>query len=337
MATLQARLTDRARDEARELCARRLHLAVDEDPLSRILKDLRIVGVSYGSCRFSSPWGLNFPSDGSARLHFVVEGDCWLRLEGQEPLHLKAGDAVLLPKAATHCLSDEPGGRTTCIQDMPMRAIGDRVFRLEGAGVGSTVLACCAVRFREPCLNPLLELMPAVISVPQAQSDPTLPALLAAMADEVLGQQIGAATVLSRLADVIITRLIRAWVREGGRDADGWMAAIRDPRIGRALAAIHQDPARDWSVAALASVAGLSRSTFAERFARALGVSPARYLVRWRMYVASMLLTEQGLSIAEVCARLGYESVPAFSRAFKRHLGAPPGAIRRMRAYAQIS
>jgi len=320
-----------AAPERGEISGRDLHLVVNEDPLSRILKDLRIVGVSYGSCRLSTPWGVNFPKDGSARLHFVVEGTCWLRIEGRDPLQLTAGDAVLLPKAATHCLSDGPCGQTTCIQDMPMQAIGDRVYRLEGDEGSSVVIACCAVRFREPCLNPLLDLMPEVVTVPKAQSDPTLPALLSAMADEVLEQGIGAATVLSRLADVIITRLIRAWVREGGQEAEGWMAAIRDPRIGRALAAMHEDPARSWSIECLARVAGLSRSLFAERFTKALGLSPARYLTRWRMYLASTLLIEQGLSIAEVGGRLGYDSVPAFSRAFKRHLGVPPGELRRGR------
>ncbi|WP_312164058.1 AraC family transcriptional regulator [Phenylobacterium sp.] len=318
-ASLQAQLSPPVSD---------LHRAMDEDPLSRILRDLRIVGVSYGCCRLSAPWGVNFPKDGTARLHFIIEGACWLRVEGQEPMRLDAGDAVLLPKGTTHCLSDTEHGRTTCISDMPVRPIGDRVYRLDGPAAATAVIACCNVRFREPCLNPLLELMPVVVSVAGARSDPTLPALLAAMADEVLDQKIGAATVLSRLADVVITRLIRAWVRDGGREAEGWMAAIHDPKIGRALAAIHQDPANDWSIEALARTAGLSRSMFAERFTRVLGLSPARYVARWRMYLASALLVEQGLSIAEVSGRLGYESGPAFSRAFKRHLGVSPGAMR---------
>lgn len=302
--------------------------AMDDDPLSRILRDLRIVGVSYGCCRLAAPWGVSFPKDGAARLHFVVEGSCWLRLDGHEPMRLEAGDAVLLPKGTTHCLSDTEHGRTICITDMPLRPIGDRVYQLDGAESGEVVIACCSVRFREPCLNPLLELMPTVVSVAGARSDPTLPALLSAMADEVLSRNIGAATVLSRLADVVITRLIRAWVQDGGREAEGWMAAIHDPKIGRALAAIHQDPANNWTIEALARTAGLSRSMFAERFSRVLGLSPARYIARWRMYLASALLVEQGLSIAEVSARLGYESGPAFSRAFKRHLGVSPGAMK---------
>lgn len=321
--SLQARLSPPVSDLSR---------VIDEDPLSRILRDLRIVGVSYGCCRLSAPWGVNFPQDGTARLHFVVEGSCWLRVEGHDPMLLQAGDAVLLPKGTTHCLSDTEHGRTTCITEMPLRAIGDRVYQLDGPEVAAAVIACCNVRFREPCLNPLLELMPAVVSVSGARSDPTLPALLAAMAEEVLDQEIGAATVLSRLADVVITRLIRAWVRDGGRETEGWMAAIRDPKIGRALAAIHQDPGSDWSIEILARTAGLSRSIFTERFARVLGLSPARYVARWRMYLASTLLVEQGLSIAEVCGRLGYESGPAFSRAFKRHLGVSPGAMRLRRA-----
>jgi AraC-like DNA-binding protein len=120
---------------------------------------------------------------------------------------------------------------------------------------------------------------------------------------------------------------VRAWAEARTGDATGWLAAIRDPRIGKALAAIHRRPAEAWSVEALASIASLSRSTFTERFTTVVGVPPARYVARWRMHLAGAWLRGDRLTVSEVAGRLGYES-EAFSRAFKRFVGVPPSTLR---------
>ena len=209
--------------------------------------------------------------------------------------------------------------------------MGDTTYRLRIGGTGArSLVVCCTVDFGEPSVQPLLELMPeALILRGGATEDPTLPVLLETMAAEVGGQRIGAATVMTRLADVVITRVVRAWVEAQADATSGWLAAIRDPQIGRALAAIHRRPGEPWSVEALADVAYLSRSTFSERFAAAVGAPPARYVAWWRMHLASAWLRDSRLTVGEVSARLGYESEAAFSRAFKRVVGVPPSALRR--------
>ena len=158
--------------------------------------------------------------------------------------------------------------------------------------------------------------------------DSTLRTLLDVMADEVKSERVGNATVMTRLADVVIARVVRSWVESRKRDTTGWLAAIRDPKIGRALAAIHREPGNLWPVEALAKVATTSRSLFSERFTAVLGVPPARYVTRWRMHLARGWLRKDRLTVAEVAARLGYESEAAFSRAFKRYSGQPPSALR---------
>lgn len=158
--------------------------------------------------------------------------------------------------------------------------------------------------------------------------DATLPALLDAMAGEVIEQRVGAATVLARLADVVITRFVRSWVEARREDTTGWLAAIRDPKIGRALAAVHKRPGDPWSVEALAGVVGTSRSIFCEHFTSVVGIPPARYLTRWRMHLASVWLGRDRVTVAEAAARLGDESEASFSRAFKRLSGVPPSAMR---------
>jgi AraC-like DNA-binding protein len=234
-------------------------------------------------------------------------------------------------------MADTPRGRTKPLAALPREQISDRIFRINsGGGRSVTIMACCNVVFEQPALNPLLALMPAVIHVKRAAlDDPALLGLLDAMSSEVLDQRVGAATVLARLADVVITRLIRTWVEVGYKEnrehTAGWLAAIRDPKIGRALAGIHRKPEQPWTVEALAKLAGLSRSMFSERFTAVMGVPPARYLATWRMHLASGWLLNDRLTVSQVSAKLGYESEPSFSRAFKRYVGVPPSALRRPR------
>jgi AraC-like DNA-binding protein len=301
------------------------------DALSEVLQDLRLSGVSYARCELTRPWGIDLPPQRDARFHFVATGDCWLRTEALGWIPLHAGDVALLPYGTGHALTDTDHGRTKPLDGLPLQEIGDRIYSVrEGGGGARSILVCCTVSFEEPAVHPLLELMPPVMLVRGgATDDSTLPVLLETMADEVLAQRVGAATMITRLADTVITRVIRAWVEAQSGGTTGWLAAIRDPKIGRALAAIHRQPAHAWSVEALADVAHTSRSIFSERFTSIVGVSPARYLARWRMHLASVWLRKERLTVSEVATRLGYESEASFSRAFKRSSGVAPSSLRR--------
>jgi transcriptional regulator GlxA family with amidase domain len=151
------------------------------------------------------------------------------------------------------------------------------------------------------------------------------------MADEARALKPGGETIVARLADILVIQAIRSWLASDPAARRGWLGALQDPQIGRALALVHRDPSRDWSVASLAAVAAMSRSAFAARFQRLAGEPPMRYLARWRMHVATSWLEEGTMALAEMATRLGYESEAAFSRAFKRIVGVAPGAVRRGR------
>jgi AraC-like DNA-binding protein len=305
--------------------------ALAADPLSEVLNDLRLTGVGYGRCELTRPWGLDLAPQKAARFHFVVSGDCWLGVPGREWVQLHAGDVALLPHGTGHALSYKPRGRTKALEGFPLEAIGDRTYRLRSGGGGApTLMVCCSVSFEEPAFHPLLELMPPVLLIRSAATqDATLPTLLEIMAEEIVSERVGAATVMTRLADVVIARVVRAWVESQRGETAGWLGAIRDPKIGRALAAIHQRPGHPWSVESLADIAQTSRSIFSERFNSVVGMPPARYLARWRMHLASRWLRNDRLTVAETATRLGYDSEASFSRAFKRFVGVPPSALRR--------
>lgn len=309
------------------------------DPLSEVLQDLRLSRVSYGRCELRRPWGIDFPPQGPARFHFVAAGECWLR--GPKPgwTQLRAGDVALLPRGTRHALAGAPGDQTKPLAAFPLEEIGDETYQLSAGGDGARALLCCgSVSFDEPAIHPLLELMPTALIVRGAAGgDPALPVLLETMADEVISQRVGSATVLTRLADAVIARIVRAWVEARSSDASGWLAAVRDPKIGRALAAIHRRPAHPWTVAALADIAGLSRSVLSERFASLVGVPVARYVAQWRMHLASEWLRADRLRVTQVAQRLGYESEASFSRAFKRLVGVAPSALRRPAASAETA
>jgi AraC-like DNA-binding protein len=193
------------------------------------------------------------------------------------------------------------------------------------------VLACGGVRFDDPAAHPLVALMPEVLHIRAEDCQAHLMRhMLAAMASEALNPRPGGATVMLRLADILVIHAIRSWIDAG--EQSGWLGALRDAQIGRVLVQIHRQPERDWTVAALAASVNMSRSVFSDRFTALVGAPPLLYLTRWRMHLAARWLREDRTSLGEVATRLGYESEPSFSRAFKRHIGVPPGAVRRGRA-----
>jgi len=237
-----------------------------------------------------------------------------------------------LPRGGAHVLASEPGLPPTPVHCMARTPLCDGIVDLQGACADSTNLLFFAVmRFNVDKRHPLLELMPDVMrSSDLAASEPTIPLLLDAMMREVDMNRVGAGGILSRLADVLTATIIRTWVEHGCGDATGWLAAVRNPEVGRVLAAIHLDPSRDWSVGELARYMGASRSGFAERFATVVGETPARYVTRMRMHQAHQWLRE-GQRVARIAERLGYESEASFSRAFKRVIGASPSQFREHR------
>ena len=319
------------------------------DLLTQILLGLRLEGVEYGRCVLRAPWAIAFPARAEARFHFVARGNCWLRTNDGEWVRLNAGDAVLLPRGARHVMASAPDLPAVDIDAMSRRPVADDIYLVsaeaqadavpdaapEAASAAASeaapdVLFCGAMRFNLDPLHPLLAMMPdAMRANDLARRDPTVPALLEAMEREVALDRIGACGILARMADVLAASIIRAWVECACNDASGWIAAVQCPSIGKVIAAIHAAPERDWSVPELAELMGASRSRFAEAFTRTVGESPARYVAKVKMFQARRWIAQEGMRVAVAADRLGYDSEASFSRAFKRIVGQPPGALRR--------
>lgn len=299
------------------------------DPLSEMLRGLRLDGVEYGRCRLAEPWATVFPAEDAARFHFISSGRAFLKAPSGEWLQLNAGDAVILPRGDAHVIAS-----AETVEPLPFGRYGKKqvcegVFDMQCADARcGTVALTASMRFNIDRLHPLLQLMPeTMLTSDLATSEPAIPHLLDAMAREVDMDRVGAGGILARLADVLTATIIRTWVEHGCGNTNGWIAAVRNPEVGRVLAAIHLEPERDWSVAELARLMGASRSGFAERFARVVGETPARYVALVRMHQARLWL-KQGMRVATVAEKLGYDAEASFSRAFKRIIGHPPSHFR---------
>ncbi|MHC1551596.1 AraC family transcriptional regulator [Phyllobacterium sp. K27] len=301
------------------------------DALSEVLQDFRLSGVNYGRCELRHPWSIAFPQQAQLRFHFVSQGPCWIHTQTQGWQELHDGDLVLLPQGIAHRLASAPDVMGDSLQDCQVTRLGSNVCEVVQEGTGATsTLFCGSMTLGACALNPLITLMPPIIKgCDVAGNDPIVGPLLAAMTAEATQPQMGSATILSRMADLLTARLIRCWVNCTGASTTGWLAAIRDPHIGRVLAAMHRDPGHNWTLESLAGLAGQSRSIFAARFSAVLGEGAAHYLARLRMQLARDLLGQNGMSVAEVANRLGYESEASFARAFKRITNVSPGVVRR--------
>ncbi|MEV6277882.1 AraC family transcriptional regulator [Nocardia sp. NPDC051832] len=311
------------------------------DSLGQALHLLRMSGVFYGRSDFTEPWGVALPVwPDCVMFHFVAEGTCWLEVEPAGGQWLSAGDLALVPHGAGHLLASAPGVHGTALDALPRELVSERyeILRHGGGGTPATVI-CGAVRFDDPAARHLLELLPEVIRVRRTDSPQGawIDATLRFIAAEAKQLRPGGETVITRLADILVIQAIRSWIEEDPAARTGWLGALQDPRIGPAIAMIHRDPARAWTLSALASEAAMSRSAFAARFTELVGEPAMQYLTRWRMHVAQTSLEREDIGLGELAHRLGYQSEAAFSRAFKRVVGCAPGAVRRSRVEASAS
>lgn len=302
----------------------------DPDLLSEVLQDLRLANATYGRSELTAPWGIDIPFKEGVRFHFVAEGRCLMRSDGHPPLIMEAGDVVLLPHGTAHMIADDSSRRARPLAELKPALVGNGTYRLATGGGGErSLIVCCTIGFEGPTANPLLEMLPPIIHVRRDDlRDSYITTVLDLMAEEVRVQRIGATTIMARLADIILTHIVRTWVETGEVHLTGWLAAIKDPQVGRALGSIHRDPGRAWNLDTLAATAGMSRSQFSRRFGELLKISPARYLAQWRMRLATVWIRNNYMTVAEVAAQLGYESDASFSRAFKRFTGIPPSFVK---------
>ena len=332
------------------------------DVLSDVLRVVRMNGGGFLTAEFSSPWSVSSPpADELARLmstraesvalfHILVEGTCWISLEGWEPVPLEAGSVIIFPHSPPHEMSSDPA--LTPEPVVPLLAFSEEkeLPEIKYGGGGAMTRFVCGYLQCDQQFNPLIGALPSMILVtpePEGDEKPTdaiparLPKVVVSAEDdwlentlwhtveEALSNQPGCSAMLARLTELFYVEVLRRYMQQLPAEGRGWMTAVRDPEIGRALRFLHAEPARKWTVSELGRAVGLSRSALAERFAELVGESPMHYLTGWRMQLAKDLLVQTDPSMLQIAEEVGYGSEVAFTHAFKRHIGDPPATWRK--------
>lgn len=303
------------------------------DPLGEALHLLRMNGAFYCRSELTAPWGMTMPPmPGYLWFHVVISGEFWLEAGDTSSRLLQRGDLALVPRGEGHGLRSEPGAAAPGILSLEREQVSDRYEILRhGEGGAPTALVCGAVRFDNPAARNLIEILPATVVI-EASDSPQVDRIqgtLRLMAAEARELRPGGEAVITRLGDIVVIQAIRSWIETDPAAQKGWLGALQDDQIGRAISLIHRDPSWAWTVASLADELAMSRSAFAARFTELVGEPVMQYVTRWRMQVAHEAFRSEGATVAELADRLGYRSEAALARAFKRVTGASPGAVKR--------
>ena len=299
------------------------------DPLDDVFAAMRVLESTYARWETSAPWAVRFAGGTTARFGLVVSGSCWLTTE--EPaksIPLAAGDCYVILNGATYTLGDHPRSPAANCFDL-IATLKDGVARI-GGGTPATVITGWFV-YDEMSARPLVALMPRLLHT-RADGHRTdiLKTALDLLAKETQRPGPGSRAVVSGIADMLFVQAIRCHLEEEAPNQQAnWLNALSDKRVGAAMRALHDDPAKAWTVDTLASVAGMSRSAFSARFKERIGEAPLEYLTRWRMFRAGILLRQTDRPLADIAQQVGYESDAALSKAFHRVVGVAPGAFRR--------
>ena len=318
------------------------------DTLSDVLEAVKLTGALFFLVDARTPWVAEAPASADlapvilpraqhvVSYHVVSQGECWCESPGHASLPLEAGDVLVVPHGQAYQLASACGLRTGWSLDDALAwframASGNLPFVVTEGGSGPEriqlvcgFLGCDALPF-----NPVLTTLPALMKV-RVHDDSTnrLKALLESAVAESNGARPGSRSVLLRIAELVFVEVLRSYLTTASEDGANWLGGLRDPIVGRALARLHTQPARAWTLPELAHEAGASRSVLAERFAYFVGHPPMLYLTRWRMQLAASRLAAGAAPVSAVASDVGYESEAAFCRAFKKVTGVTPASWR---------
>jgi len=292
------------------------------DVLSDILRTLHLSAEVFLHACFRGDWAVDSSGERRATFHMVARGGCWLHLPGNsEPIALASGDLVVFPHDAQHTLSNS---EQLPADDFPRNQLPDETT--PGSAVN---LICGYFEFERHSWNPLIAAMPEVMVIRNEASAtvPLMDTLGRFLYYEVDTAQQGSALLIDKLSEILFIHVVRSYMNE--EKDHGFITALADSQIGKALSKMHEAPAKLWSVETLANEAGMSRSAFAERFSRLVEMSPMQYLTHWRMTQANELFITTEQSVGQVAEQCGYQSEPAFAKAFKKQFGYGPGQARK--------
>ena len=325
------------------------------DVLSNVLETVRLTGALMITADLNDPWPILSPSfevllqsrsskaECVSFFHIITAGKCLFKMESGKPFLLGNGSVIIFPHGCPHIMASTLQIQPTPIVALPNGEGMQGLPKVKHAGPGENTKLICGYLLCDQRFNPLLGAVPEVIILsPEKEriskdNPELLPNTLSItpngwldmnlrhLTDEIKEKNEGSATLITRLIELMYMEVLRRYMKNLPENSRGWLAAVRDHEVGKALMYLHSNPEEKWNVETLASKVGVSRSAFAKRFTELIGESPMLYLTHWRMQLAKNLLQQPDLSMAMVAERIGYDSNVSFIRAFKRYVGETPG------------
>ena len=304
------------------------------DPLSDVLRSVRLAGGVFLEANFTAPWCVEaqvtpevcqpFLADlvQVIAFHVVLDGSMLVALDGERPTELRAGEIVLFPRNDIHTMASGAGGVPVDASDLIQKSPEGGLLKIQHGGGREPTNIVCGFLGTQDSFNPLLATLPRILQldISRAASRDWIETSVRFAAAELIRGRLATSDVMSKLSEVLLVEAVREYIATLGAREHGWLKGLSDPNIGRALALIHADIAVPWSADALAKEVALSRSAFMERFTQLIGMPPIRYLTVWRLEIAKRHLRETRMSIPQIAQAIGYESEEGFRRAFKREI-----------------
>jgi AraC-like DNA-binding protein len=319
------------------------------DTLSEILRTVRLKGGVFLDARFTPPWSIEtsltpddlLPYMGRPEilcgLHYVISGEMFVEIAGEEPFIVRSGEIVLLPRNEPHTLSSLPGQRSINSKELIQPGTdGGLSIIVHGGASGTMTNVICGFLANEEMRNPLMSTLPKVlkVNINEGASRDWVESSLRYGAHQLSQGHLASSSIMAKLSEMLFVEAVRAYAESLLTHEKHWLHGLKDKYVGRALAALHDRLSHGWTVVDLAAEAGLSRSAFVERFTAAVGTPPMQYIAKSRMLLAKELLVERQKSISQIAAAVGYDAEAAFNRAFKREFGLPPARWRDQQAAA---
>lgn len=321
------------------------------DVLSEVLKAVKLDGAVYFNGEFSSPWCSREPDACTVAsylparpkhviiFHLVTQGQGYVRVgDGGRAVPLEAGNIVILPHGDSHIMGNGPPMTPIDSRQTLRKILGEgRMLYRHGGGGEITKLVCGYLTCDPQLSHIFLAGLPTIVKVNirDSSSGQWIEDTFRYSVDRAEASTPGTAAVVAKLSEVLFVETLRRYIAQLPESQTGWLAGVRDPVVGKALALLHKQPSHPWTIASLANEVGLSRSVLAERFRHYLSDTPMGYLTRWRLQLAAQVLGSTSKSVAEVASDVGYESEPSFNRAFKREFGVPPARYRTQTRHSQ--
>jgi AraC-like DNA-binding protein len=313
------------------------------DAFSQILGGVVLKGALFFNAEFSAPWGFNAPTaqelapllapDAPHLLiyHFLVEGSGIVFLGDATPIELEPGDVVVLPHGNAHVMCSAQGVERKLSEAMIAKLKTRDLSAMQTGGGGEVARFVCGYLVCDPFLcRPILKSLPPAfkVNLRTDRSGRWLENILLHLVEEAASDHAGSEAVLAKMSEALFVDTLRRYLAGLPEQEVGWLAAARDPVIGKSLMLLHSRTPHPWTIAELAREVGLSRSSLVQRFTKYLSEPPMAYLIRWRLQLAARALASTSRGVAEIAEGVGYESEAAFNRAFKREFGSPPARYR---------